>query len=45
MLKHTIELQRLTAKKEELQLKITNLKKSIDSKKDVKSPKGLQSEI
>ena len=42
MLKHTIEIQKLEGKKEELNMKLHQLKKSIESKKDVKYPKNIE---
>ena len=42
MLKHTIEIQKLEAKKGQLNLKLNNIQKSIESKKGIKSPKGLE---
>ena len=45
MLKHTIEMQKLEGKKEELNMKLHHLRKSIESKKDVKYPKNIEKEI
>ena len=42
MLKHTIETQKLEAKKQEFTLKVNYLQKSIEGKKDIKNPKGLE---
>ena len=45
MLKYTIEIQKLSGRKEELNLELTNITKLIESKKDVKVPKGLEKDI